>query len=113
MRSTRLVFGALCGALALDASAAEVVLVPVRDNSLYEGYPTNSNGAGYLYAGRTNGSLARRALLRFDIAAALPPGSHVDAVQLTLTVSRANFGGGLPASLHRALADWGEQGSNA
>src|SRR5262245_23352334 len=105
--------GACCALAAGAASAAEVALTPVRDNTLYQEYPSNSNGAGYLYAGRAGGGGIRRALLRFDVAGALPPGAHVDAVRLELHVSRTNVADPLPATLHRALADWGEAGSNA
>lgn len=47
------------------------------------------------------------------MAGALPPGAQIESVELTIHVSRANFADLLPASLHRALADWGEAGSNA
>jgi hypothetical protein len=102
-----------CVALAFEASAAEVTLTPIRDSSLYEEYTENSNGAGYLFAGRAGGGGIRRALLRFDVAGAIPPGAQIDSAQLRLTVSRAAVADPLPAALHRLLADWGEAGSNA
>jgi hypothetical protein len=52
-------------------------------------------------------------LLRFDVAAAVPPGARIDEVRLILTVSRAASAAPGPASLHRALEDWGEALSNA
>lgn len=100
-------------ALALEAAAGEVTLTPVRDNSMYQEYTENSNGAGYLFAGRAGGGGIRRALVRFDVAAALPAGATIDTVELRLTVSRSSADQPLPASLHRVLADWGEAGSNA
>lgn len=102
-----------CMALAMDAAAAEITLTPIRDNSMYEEYTENSNGAGYLFTGRAGGGGIRRALLRFDVAGAIPPGAQIDAVQLRLTVSRVAVADPLPAALHRVLADWGEAGSNA
>jgi hypothetical protein len=100
-------------ALAWPASAAEVTLAPSRDNTIYEEYTTNSNGAGYLFAGRAGGGGIRRALLRFDVAGAIPQGAQIDEVRLVLTVSRAASAELQPAALHRALVDWGEAGSNA
>ena len=100
-------------AIAASAPAAEVTLGAARDNTMYEEYPTNSNGAGYLFAGRAGGGGIRRALLRFDIGAAVPAGAHIDEVLLTLTVARTQVADPLPASLQRVLADWGEAGSNA
>lgn len=102
-----------CLALAVEAAAAEVTLTPVRDNSMYQEYTENSNGAGYLFAGRAGGGGIRRALVRFGVAGALPPGATIAAVELRVTVSRASADDPLPASLHRVLADWGEAGSNA
>ena len=98
---------------AFGAAADEVVLQPVRDNTLYQENAGNSNGAGYLFAGEQGGGSVRRALLRFDVAGAVPAGAQVAQVELNLHVSRAGFADPLPASLHRALADWGEAGSNA
>ena len=110
----RHVLAALVGATwAFGAAADEVVLQPVRDNTLYQENAGNSNGAGYLFAGEQGGGSVRRALLRFDVAGAVPAGAQVAQVELNLHVSRAGFADPLPASLHRALADWGEAGSNA
>lgn len=94
--------------------AATVVVTPVKDNTLYEDlFGTSSNGAGrYLFAGRTDVGSIRRALIAFDVAAAVPPGSTVDSVTLTLAMSRTITGPSV-VSLHRLLADWGEAGSRA
>ncbi len=110
----RPVLVALLGATwAFGAGADEVVLQPVRDNTIYQENGSNSNGAGFLFAGTQGGASTRRALLRFDVAGALPAGAQVEQVELTLHVSRAVFADPLPATLHRALADWGEAGSDA
>ncbi len=86
-----------------------VTLSPSKDNTLYQSATgTVSNGAGgFLFAGNTNGSLARRALVAFDVAGAIPAGSTVTSVTLTLNVSRTQAGGET-FDLHRLLADWGE-----
>jgi hypothetical protein len=99
--------------LAFAARAAEVALVPVADNTLYQDFAQNSNGAGYLFAGRAGGGGARRALLRFDVAAAIPPGARIESAELTLSVSRSATTTPGPAGLHRLLEAWGEGASNA
>jgi hypothetical protein len=104
---------ACCALASARAEAAEVVLAPTRDNTLYQEYIENSNGAGYLFAGRAGGGGIRRALLHFDVAGSIPVGARIDEVRLDLSVSRAESALAAPAQLRRLLADWGEAGSNA
>jgi hypothetical protein len=101
----------ILAAMTIPAAAlADVVtLSPSRDNSIYE-HPLGllSNGAGPgLFAGRTNQGLIRRALLRFDVAGAVPAGSTITSVTLSLNLSRSNSGN-VECGLHRLLVDWGE-----
>ena len=106
---------ALCG-LALPAGALQLTLASGRDNTLYSLSGTLSNGQGeHFFAGQTGprgGEQTLRALVEFDIAAALPAGAIVDDVSLVLspTTPRARTGGTL--ALHRATRAWGE-GSSA
>jgi hypothetical protein len=95
-------------------SLQTVVLTPSKDNTLYESSNGSlSNGTGiHLFAGMTNGSQRRRALLAFDIASQIPPGSQITDVALKLEVSQTASGPELMA-LHRVSADWGEGSSNA
>jgi glucose/arabinose dehydrogenase len=104
-----------------SAVFAEVVqLQPVKDNSLYENVPDNSNGSGkYLFMGQTgedNGIPAsfRRALLQFDVSA-MPANAVIESVQVSLTINKIPSFGATPdfATLHRILRDWGEGTSNA
>src|ERR1043166_1421556 len=105
--------------LALSASvlrAAQITIPASRDNTLYESATGSlSNGAGqYLFSGRTSqlsGSI-RRGLMRFDIAAAVPAGSTINSVTLTLHCSSSASGVELH-TLHRASMDWGEGSSDA
>jgi hypothetical protein len=55
--------------------ADQVVLSPVRDNTIYEGGGTVSNGKGqYLHTGENGNALVTRALLAFDVnGAGIPP----------------------------------------
>lgn len=92
-------------------------LVPVRDNTLFESATGSlSNGAGnHLFAGRTAQPASisrRRALLAFDVSAAIPPGSVVTSVSLTLHLSLTSTGP-TPQQMRRVLADWGSGASMA
>ena len=100
------------------AGAATVQLVASRDTTLYEDAEgALGNGAGaYLFTGNTSQTDptldTRRALVRFDLAAAVPAGSVVTAATLTLYLSRAPSSASHPIAIHRVLADWGEGTSN-
>jgi hypothetical protein len=98
-------------------AAQTFTLLPTADNTLYEdGSGSLSNGVGStLYCGRTGpsgGNLARRALLRFDVASVAPPGTVCVFAELALEASQTN-GPSFVASLHRVGAAWGEGASDA
>lgn len=110
LAATSLLSGAISG--------QATTILPVRDNTLYD-FPAGltSNGSGpHLYVGRSGnagGNSRRRALLRFDLAAALPTTpQRVLAVQLILNVSSSNAN---PTTirLHRLFTEFGEGSSNA
>lgn len=112
---------ALVGALlALDQPAsaqtdnAVVSLSAAKDNTLYEDLTgSTSNGAGsYFFVGSTANGDIRRGVIAFDIASAIPAGSTINSVTLTLHMSRT-VAGAENITLHRLLADWGEGASNA
>ena len=108
--------GVLICALAIAAGGtdafAELAFVrPCRDATLIED-PAGAlaNGAGpAIFSGRINSvsRSIRRALLAFDVAAAVPPGSTVTGARLWLNLS-ATSGGPATVGLHRLLQDWGE-----
>ena len=108
--------------LGVSADADLVSVGASQDNSMFSeaGDVNNdlSNGAGdYLFSGATKDSspgspILRRALLAFDVAAAVPAGSTINSVTLTLFVSRTKTGNET-VDLHRVLADWGEGTSHA
>jgi hypothetical protein len=88
----------------------QVTLFPTKDNTIFsEGQ--FSNALGSIFSGRTNDGAIRRGLIAFDVASAIPAGSIIEDVSLTMNASKTNFGGN--QSLHRLLADWGEGTSNA
>jgi hypothetical protein len=100
------------------ARADSVDIVSDRDNTLYQdALGSTSNGAGvYFFVGKTNqadGVNLRRGVLHFDVAAAIPAGSTITGVTLTLVMSRTSDTVARATSLHRVLADWGEGTSDA
>jgi hypothetical protein len=101
-------------ASARSADADTVVLDASRDNTLCEdGAGSLSNGAGeYLFAGVTDQPSMRRALIAFDIAGQIPPGSLIQSVTLRLNMSRT-ISGMERVTLYRVQADWGEGTSDA
>jgi len=95
------------------AGAAVVTLTPNRDNSLFEDNGARSCGIGPLFCGQTGQFGLRRALVGFDVAGNIPPGSTVTSVQVEVTIVTSG-----PLSspsdefkLNRLTTDWGEKGS--
>ena len=92
--------------------ADTVDLPAVKDNTLYS-TTTNSNGAGTgIFCGRTGlggGSNVLRSVIAFDVAGAIPAGSTLTGVTLTLTLVAwsPNNTATQTHTLHRVLADWG------
>jgi hypothetical protein len=97
------------------ASADLATLGAAHDASVFSTHPDNSHGAGPgICTGADGGGQMLRGLLQFDVAGAVPAGSTVTSVQLTLSLG-AVAGSGLSADtgnrtieLHRLLASWGE-----
>lgn len=106
----------ICCAIALASSAiADLIDIdPTRDNTLYENeFGDLSNGVGsFMFVGQSGNSDIRRAVIHFDVAAAVPAGSTVDRVSQNLNMSRTTSGT-QAQSAHRLLADSGDAGSAA
>ncbi|HYO26299.1 MAG TPA: DNRLRE domain-containing protein, partial [Lacipirellulaceae bacterium] len=97
-------------------------LAPSKDNTLVQ--QTNpaaqtSGGQGDIFVGRTGQDgqnppvvSIRRGLIAFDVAGAVPAGSTVTAVSLTLRETMGN-NGDQSVALHRVSQDWGEGASTA
>jgi hypothetical protein len=99
------------------ASADVVTLNPVADNTLYYNETGDlSNGAGIaMFVGMTRqsgGIGGRRALVRYDVASAVPAGATITRVEMTLTMSRG-VGGNLNIGMYRLTNSWGESTSRA
>lgn len=95
------------------ALAESVSLTSDRDNTMYVNVFDLSNGSGdHFFSGNNGSGDPRRALIRFDVADAVPAGATIESVQLTLFMSRT-FGGEFVSSIYRLTNDWGESTSDA
>jgi hypothetical protein len=103
--------------VASSVSAGILNITPSKDNTLYEYDPKEgdvSNALGFhFFVGETNMGELRRGVLAFDIAAAIPPGSAIIAVTLSMNMSRTIDVTARTIELHKLLVDWGEGTSHA
>src|SRR5690242_17888727 len=100
------VFAAL--AVGSVARADTVVVAPVQDNTIYSENGALSDGQGqHVFAGLTSQSAERRALIEFDVAGAVPPGSTITSVTLTLRLTRTQSNT-TSVAVYKVMADWGE-----
>ncbi len=91
--------------------AATTTINPSIDNTIAEDIDSQNNSSGdcdSIFSGMTDNSVARRALLQFDIAAAIPPESTVNSVTLTLNVTRGSNHPDAVMTLHPVTLAWGE-----
>jgi hypothetical protein len=98
---------------AVGSAQQVAVAACTRDNTLYEQAAGSvSNGSGTsVFCGVTYLGEVRRALLHFDVAAAIPPGSRILDARLTLRVTQSIDTAPIPASAHRVARAWGEGAS--
>ena len=101
--------------MASAATAQQVVLEPVKDNTIFlETQGVLSNGAGNFFIAGRSGSMTstefKRALIEFDVAGALPAGAVVTGATFTLHM-RMTSGGAHPVEMRRVIQEWGEEGS--
>lgn len=99
------------------ALADTVAIQPTADTMLCEDQDS-SNGAGnYVFVGNTGQSAGldgRRALLRFDVAGAVPAGSAVTSAELAVEVDKVALPGpSITVTLHPLTTGFGEAGSAA
>jgi len=96
--------------------AESVTLIPSADTAMLSLNPDNNYGRlTTLPVGPINKpSHFARALLKFDVASALPAGAVVTSVRLKLQMTKEAIGGsGDTVGLHRMLVDWGEGAKSA
>jgi hypothetical protein len=100
---------ALVAMLSGVATAASVEMQAAKDNTLYidtEGFVSGALIDG-IFAGVNAGGQARRGLLEFDVAGALPAGATITSVRLVLQMSRT-VSGAIDVGIHPVAAEWGE-----
>lgn len=107
------VFGGvfLCAMRPYAGFADTAVLHPSADATLLQVNPNNSSGgAEFFNAGTTQNYMRNRALLQFDVAAALPPGAQIIGASLRVEVVRSPRDGFEVAlfGLHPMMRSWGE-----
>ena len=97
----------------VGVSTKLVSIVARRDNSIFSESNNSGGAASTLFSGRNNRGSPRRALLRYDVAGAIPAGSRVHRAALILHSSGAAQSETMARefSLHRVLSDWGEGSS--
>jgi hypothetical protein len=97
------------------ANGQATTLVPSQDATIWAGFDTTASGSGpNLFAGNNNRGQARRALLQFDIASAIPAGATIHAVSLAMSTNKVPMTGTPePIALHPLLSSWGEGSSDA
>lgn len=117
MRPTHLLSTILLATtLVAPATAQTSVVVPcASDNTLFEhSAGALSSGAGpALFVGVTGQPGLRRPVMRFDVAAMVPPGARIVAAELSITTTQSAFAGAVDVFGHRLLASWGEGASVA
>lgn len=109
--------GAIMSGLPASSTHADTVAIGAsKDNTLFEeDNGLLSNGSGVrLFSGRTavQDNTLRRAVIAFDVAAAVPAGATITGARLTLHMSKTIYGNE-DYDLHRLTTDWGEGTSNA
>lgn len=113
LMSSFVAFASLCSfaPISLGVVKGDAVLPAVLDNTLYENPAGNvSNGQGpNIYAGQTNASGVRRALVKFDVSS-IPANATITSATLTLNLTQSiSFGD--TQRVHKVLAAWGEGAS--
>jgi hypothetical protein len=102
----------LCAAALLIATAAsaETVSIPAAaDTTLHHREPNNNmGGTNVLQAGTDGSNFHRRALVRFDVAAHVPPGATIDSATLNLFATSNNQTSHWTHELFRVSTPWGE-----
>lgn len=93
----------------MQVYAATTTINPSQDNTVAEELSDNSSGAcDSVFSGNTDNGDARRALMQFDIAGAIPAGSTINSVTLNMVVTRGSNHVNSTFTLHPVQAAWVE-----
>ncbi|HBH61479.1 MAG TPA: hypothetical protein DDX85_07030, partial [Nitrospiraceae bacterium] len=92
-----------------NSFAATTIINPSIDNTMAEDFSNNSSGdCDSIFSGTTDNNVARRALMQFDIATAIPPGSTINRVTLTMNVTRGSNHPDAVMTIHPVTLAWAE-----
>jgi hypothetical protein len=108
------IFATALFAPALIAQGRALVLLPTQDVTIYESATGDiSNGAGESgFVGVDTNGAARRYLIKFDVAGAIPPGASITGASLDLRFTAVAPGAGVETfDVHRMLTSWSEGAS--
>lgn len=97
-------------AAGLAAQSVQVTIPCAQDATLYQdplGQLANDRGQS-VFIGKNGFGEIRRALLKFDVAAFVPPDAHVLSAQLRMTIQRTVQITDAPTTLHRVTTPWTE-----
>jgi hypothetical protein len=98
----------LCLLTTAACSAATTNLVSMADTSVFEPSPNNNlGGMDFVSAGVTSQGKRTRALMRFDVAGAIPAGSSITSASLAIRYLQGG-GTGQSYEMHRMLVPWVE-----
>ncbi|RPJ62185.1 MAG: DNRLRE domain-containing protein [Acidobacteria bacterium] len=115
LKKISIVFALLAMISGADVRADQLQLTPVKDNTLYQKSDSLSNAKGIgVFSGRTGDGSIVRCVMAFDLSA-IPPGSIIQEVSLTLRQTNTNNNApqARTVSLYRVTKDWGEATSQA
>ena len=102
----------LAGSAGLKAQTAETELTPVLDNTIFRNLELSDGQGAHIFAGVTNKDVLKRALVKFELADALPEGVAVDSALLILKPVKVKPGTST-VKIHRLTTAWGEGSSKA
>ena len=101
----------VCGLAVSRLCADSISLIPVADATLFEVAPSNTlGGADWIASGTTQNYTGNRAVMKFDVAGALPAGSEILGATLTMQVTGVPRDGFATANftVRRLFTSWGE-----
>jgi len=111
-RSVPYIAAAALALTGLQAFGATATINPSQDNTVAQELPDNSSGAcDSIFSGNIDDQTvpaARRALIQFDIAGQIPPGSIIDSVTLNMAVTRGGNHTDSTFDIHPITAGWVE-----
>ncbi len=94
------------------AFSESVSLSPVKDTSLFSNGDLANGSGNHMLVGLTQAFGVRRALVQYDVAGSLPPGSIITSVTFQARVNRSRNAVS-QINLHRLTSDWGEGPTDA